>query len=86
VAARNIGPSALPASLDPAEAQRNRDLPSRAPRLDWEEQAEVTLRAFARNRFVVLVGNRQAVDLDELIDLRQTSQVTFLRLVPLVGG
>jgi hypothetical protein len=86
VAGRNLNPITLPAPVHPAEADRNGHLPSRAPRLDWKTQTEAALRAFARNRFVVLIGNRQVADLDESIDLSQAPQVAFLRLVPFVGG
>src|SRR6266699_6487605 len=38
----------------------------RVPRtLDWRAQADAALRAFARNGFFVLVGDRQVDDLDE---------------------
>ena len=86
VAARNLGLTALPGPVDAAEASRNDCLPSQRPQLDWEEQAEAALRAFSRNRYVVLVGSHQVEDLDELIDLSEAAQVAFLRLVPLMGG
>jgi hypothetical protein len=49
-------------------------------------QAEVACAAFAGNGFVMIVGERQVEDLDEVIDLRWTPSVAFIRLVPLVGG
>jgi hypothetical protein len=55
-------------------------------RLDWEAQADSACAAFERNGFVMLVGDRQVDDLDEVIDLRQEPTVAFIRLVPLVGG
>jgi hypothetical protein len=55
-------------------------------RLDWEEQYRRALAAFNSNGFVILVDNRQLEDLDEEIELRHNSKVTFLKLVPLVGG
>jgi hypothetical protein len=54
--------------------------------VDPRRQYELALAAFARNGFVVLVGDRQVVDLDEAVDLAPGTEVTFLRLVPLVGG
>jgi hypothetical protein len=59
----------------------------RAPRrVDAEEQAARALEAFSRNGFVVLVDDRQVEDLDAVVDLRMGTQITFLKLVPLVGG
>jgi hypothetical protein len=42
--------------------------------------------AFARNGFVMIAGNRQVDDLDEVIDLSRAAEVSFIRLVPLAGG
>ena len=52
----------------------------------WEKQADAACRAFDRNGFVMLVGERQVEHLDEVIDLRAEQAVAFVRLVPLVGG
>jgi hypothetical protein len=59
----------------------------RTPRkLDWEKQAAVAIRAFSRNGFFVFVGDRQVDDLDEELTLADSDVVSFVRLVPLVGG
>jgi hypothetical protein len=55
-------------------------------RLDWHEQAETALQAFSRNGFILLVDDRQVESLDEEIRVRPETRVTFLKLVPLVGG
>lgn len=55
-------------------------------RIDPQKQADLALRAFAGNGFLVLVGDRQLTDPDEEIDLPLGTEVTFLKLVPLVGG
>jgi hypothetical protein len=57
-----------------------------ARRVDWEAQAQVAIEAFGRNGFFVLVNGRQAIELDEEVDLTGTADVAFVRLVPLVGG
>jgi hypothetical protein len=46
----------------------------------------VALEAFARNGFFMIFDGRQIVDLDEELTVEHDSTVTFLRLVPLVGG
>jgi hypothetical protein len=55
-------------------------------KLHWEQQADAACDAFARNGFVMLVGDHQVDSLDEVIDLIHDPQVAFIRLVPLVGG
>jgi hypothetical protein len=55
-------------------------------RLDWSAQADHACAAFAGNGFVMLAGDRQIEDLDEVIDLSHDVEVAFIKLVPLVGG
>lgn len=55
-------------------------------RLDPERQFEAAVRGFAGNGFLILTGKRQLTDLDEEIELTPGLEITFLKLVPLVGG
>jgi hypothetical protein len=55
-------------------------------RVDAEEQFARAVEAFSRNGFVVLVDDRQVEELDALIELKMGTEITFLKLVPLVGG
>ncbi|WP_326721073.1 MULTISPECIES: hypothetical protein [unclassified Streptomyces] len=55
-------------------------------RIDPDAQTELALKAFAGNGFLLLVGDRQVTDLDEEIELLMGTEVTFLKLVALVGG
>lgn len=57
-----------------------------ARRIDPEAQTELALKAFAGNGFLVLVGDRQVTDLDDEIELALGTEITFLKLVALVGG
>lgn len=54
--------------------------------VDPEARTRDTLDAFRRNGFVVLVDDRQVTALDEQVHLHAGSRITFLKLVPLVGG
>ena len=54
--------------------------------LDWEEQFRIAQESFERNGFFVLVGDRQAESLDEEFTLSPQTEVSFVKLVPLVGG
>jgi hypothetical protein len=49
-------------------------------------QFEKAVEAFEGNGFVILVDNYQVESLDAQIALRPETSVTFLKLVPLVGG
>lgn len=55
-------------------------------KIDPEEQCGKAVEAFGRNGFILLVDDRQAEELDEEIEVRPETTVTFLKLVPLVGG
>jgi hypothetical protein len=54
--------------------------------INWNTQFEKACEAYERNRVLILAGNRQTTSLDETIELSRGSEVSFLRLVPLVGG
>jgi phospholipid N-methyltransferase len=54
--------------------------------VDWREQFESAIQAFARNGFLMLAGDRQIEDLDAEILVVPGLQVSFIKLVPLVGG
>ena len=54
--------------------------------IDWEDQYRTALDAFERNGFFILVGNRQAESLDESFEVRVDTEISFVRLVPLIGG
>jgi len=58
----------------------------KAREIDWRQQCEVALKAFERNGFLILVGDRQMTSLDDEIVITPGIQVSFLKLVPLVGG
>jgi hypothetical protein len=89
VAEHNAGAGSLFRGLvQPSGAERtlNGYRMSAPRRIDADEQFGRALEAFRRNGFVVLVDDRQVEDLDTVLDLRRGSAVTFLKLVPLVGG
>jgi hypothetical protein len=54
--------------------------------LDWERQYAKAIGAFQGNGFLVFIDDRQIMDLDETIPLTETSKISFLKLVPLIGG
>ena len=54
--------------------------------IDWEAQFAHAVDAFTRNSFFILVDDRQAEALDETIVISPSTQVSFVKLTPLVGG
>ncbi len=53
---------------------------------DWESRFARAVEAFEHNGIILLVADRQIEDLDEPIEIAPETDVTFLKLVPLVGG
>ena len=54
--------------------------------IDWRKQYDAALESFEANGFLLLVDDRQMESLDEEVVISPTTQVSFLKLVPLVGG
>lgn len=69
----------------PAEPGTNELLKPRSL-VDWKKQFDVACEAFQAGRILILVDDRQASELDEVVELRSGSTVSFLRLTLLVGG
>ena len=74
--------------VQPTEAERVMNgYKLRAKRkIDWQEQYQRAIEAFDRNGFFVLVGDKQAESLDQEFDVEVDTEVSFVRLMPLVGG
>jgi hypothetical protein len=69
--------------LDPA---RRRRVQARGAVPDLETASALALEAFRRGRIILLINDRQIESLDAGIGVSETTEVTFPRLVPLVGG
>ncbi len=54
--------------------------------VDPEKQVFVAWDAFQKNRFFIMIDNKQVADLNEAILVEASTKVSFLRLMPLVGG
>lgn len=54
--------------------------------IDWREQYKKAVEAFEHSGFILLVDDLQVEDLDQIIEIEAKTSVTFLKLVPLVGG
>jgi hypothetical protein len=72
--------------VQPEENERILNGVRERPVLDWRKQYARAIASFNGNGFLVLIDDRQITDLDEPIQLTAQTQVTFLKLVPLIGG
>lgn len=63
--------------------------PSKKPlwkKVNFDAQIKTACETFDRGQLIVLLPGRQAQTLDETLTLEDGDEVTFLRLVPLIGG
>lgn len=74
-----VQPKAEEALLNAASKQKKR-------LVNAEKQVETALLAFQNNGFFMLVDDRQAEDLNEIITITPETTVSFIKLTPLVGG
>ncbi len=57
-----------------------------APKIDAEAEVQRALDGFRQRRYRILLDGQMLHDLDHSLDLPAQARLTFLRLVPLVGG
>lgn len=74
--------------VQPSNAEKTLNgykIPSRK-KIDAEQQVYVALDAFQRNGYFILINNKQAESLEQEVQLKPETVVSFLKLTPLVGG
>lgn len=54
--------------------------------IDVEKQIYVALEAFQKNGFFILVDDQQISELDQKVQLKKDSSISFIKLTQLVGG
>ncbi len=72
--------------VDEVEKILNRHGVGQPPQLDVEKQVSRALSGFKANRFFVIVNDRQVTSLDQTVAISDASEVSFMQLLPLVGG
>jgi len=60
--------------------------PGKRPSMTCEEAVTIALQGFRQNAYFVIVDDAQITDLDAEISITPSTAVTFVRLLPLVGG
>ena len=58
----------------------------RRRQINWKEQFAKATDAFERNGFFVLIDDKQSQSLDQEFTIGRDTLVSFVQLVPLVGG
>ncbi len=72
---------------DTTEKRLNASKPPRhQTTLNESAEIETAIKGFTSNAFVLLFDDHQVADLDCELTVTPTSEVVFLRMVPLVGG
>ncbi len=69
-----------------AETTLNGYKPKARRTIQWKPQYEKACEAFERNGFFILIDDKQAENLEDEIVLRHDTKVSFVKLMPLVGG
>ena len=54
--------------------------------LDWREQADEAVKAFQEKCFFVMVDNKEIKELDQELTITDTTEIAFVKLMPIVGG
>lgn len=74
--------------VQPTDAERTLNgFRLKKPRqIDWNQQFERAIEAFKKNQILIVVDDRQVESLDEQIEVKTDTKVSFLRLTLLVGG
>ena len=74
--------------IEPSDAEKtlNGFKLRKKQKIDAEKQMYVALNAFQKNGYFVLVDDSQVDDLNQIITLRGTSKISFVKLTPLIGG
>jgi hypothetical protein len=54
--------------------------------IDWKTQFDKAVEAFEANQILILLDDKQVQSLDDEIEIKPGTRVSFLRLTMLVGG
>jgi hypothetical protein len=55
-------------------------------KVDVEKQCHVALDAFTKNGFFILIDNIQSESLEQMVVINDRTNISFIKLTPLVGG
>jgi hypothetical protein len=74
--------------IQPSEAEKtiNGFKLEKKRKIDAEKQCYTALDAFNKNAYFVLIDNIQAESLEQMILINKHTEISFVKLTPLVGG
>lgn len=74
--------------IEPVDDERALNGPksTRPRQIDWNRQFDRALQAFRKKQILILVNDEHVEDLDEEIEIKPGTEVSFLRLTMLTGG
>lgn len=70
----------------PREKSLNGEKKSYVRQVNVEKQIALALQAFGQNGYFILVDDNQVERLDDVILMTDSTKISFIKLVPLVGG
>ncbi|MET0573050.1 MAG: hypothetical protein ABWZ79_16620 [Pedobacter agri] len=74
------------AEVEHAEKTLNGYKMKERKQVDAEKQIYIALDAFLKNGYFILIDNFQAQELEQQVDIKPSTQLSFVKLTPLVGG
>jgi hypothetical protein len=54
--------------------------------LDVDEQVRLALEGFTNNSYFILIDDQQAESLDQEFSIGPQTRISFVKLIPLIGG
>ena len=74
--------------IEPSEAERtlNGYKLKEKRKVDAEKQCLIALDAFLKNGFFILIDNIQSETLEQMVVINNDTNISFIKLTPLVGG
>jgi hypothetical protein len=84
----NTSPEYFKGLIEPSEAGKtlNGFKLKKLKKIDSEKQVYVALDAFLKNAYFLLIDNIQSESLEQKVKLSENTEISFVKLTPLVGG
>jgi hypothetical protein len=84
----NTSPEYFKGLIEPSEAEKtlNGFKLKKLKKIDSEKQVYVALDAFLKNAYFLLIDNIQSESLEQKVKLSENTEISFVKLTPLVGG